>query len=264
MPFSPEDGAQLKIDIIEWHDGVEFLKKCTIVDLGVEMRDILTRGNILAEGAQGVMLDVRFGDYPYVTSSSTIAGGIFSGASIGLDQLGTIYAVIKPYPTKVGGGPFPSRILEGKIEEAFRECGGEFGASTGRPRFIGAPDFVQLRYALKLHEGYGKIQFIISKTDSFPDGVGEMPVIVKYKYKDGTASNELRFPLSDVVGVETQKCKSWKTSKGLKTYDSNQCFGLDLFINQLSNELFDIRDQYEIYMIGTGPAVGEYFFYPKV
>ncbi len=116
---------------------------------------------ILAEGAQGSMLDIEFGTYPFVTSSNTIAGGVCSGLGIAPSRVGDVYGITKAYCTRVGGGPFPTE-LEGEDGEALRRAGGEFGATTGRPRRCGWMDLVALRYACLLS---GVTKLILTKTD---------------------------------------------------------------------------------------------------
>ncbi|MHC4663143.1 MAG: adenylosuccinate synthase [Planctomycetota bacterium] len=114
------------------------------------LRDAISSGkNILLEGAQGIMLDVDFGTYPYVTSSNTVIGGAMTGTGISLRKIDRIVGLAKAYTTRVGGGPFPTE-LESEMGKHLREKGGEYGSTTGRPRRCGWIDFVALKYAIHL------------------------------------------------------------------------------------------------------------------
>jgi adenylosuccinate synthase len=134
--------------------------------------------NVLLEGAQGTMLDVDQGTYPYVTSSNPIAGGACVGAGIGPKDIDEILGVAKAYVTRVGSGPFPTEIL-GKLGDDLREKGGEYGATTGRPRRCGWFDGVVMRHASKVN---GLTQLAVTKLDVL-DGLDKLEVCVAYEYK---------------------------------------------------------------------------------
>jgi len=136
--------------------------------------------NILFEGAQGTLLDLTHGTYPFVTSSSTIAGGACSGAGIGPTMIDEAVGVAKcGYMTRVGGGPFPTKI-KGELAEQIRKTGGEFGATTGRPRDVGWMDLVALEYAARVNSLTG---LALTKLDVLR-GIPVIPVCVAYKYKN--------------------------------------------------------------------------------
>jgi len=134
----------------EWMDAVNYLKKFQIVDSEYELNKYLKTKNALAEGAQGTLLDVDFGAYPFVTSSSTICAGACTGLGLSPLKIGKVYGIFKAYCTRVGAGPFPTELLD-KTGEELRQRGCEFGATTGRPRRTGWLDIPALKYAIMLN-----------------------------------------------------------------------------------------------------------------
>jgi len=146
----------------EWFDGVELLRKQKLVDGEYAINDFLSNGkNVLAEGAQGAMLDIEFGTYPFVTSSHTSAAAACTGLGIAPSQIRDVIGITKAYCTRVGSGPFPTE-LTGDDGEALRKAGSEFGATTGRPRRCGWIDLVALNYTIMLS---GVTQLIVTKAD---------------------------------------------------------------------------------------------------
>ena len=146
----------------EWREGIEFLRSLSLVDGEYWLNDHLRQGKrTLAEGAQGSMLDIDFGTYPYVTSSNTVTAGVCSGLGIAPQLIGEVYGITKAYCTRVGSGPFPTELND-ETGEQLRQAGGEFGATTGRPRRCGWIDLPALRYAIMLN---GVTQLIMTKID---------------------------------------------------------------------------------------------------
>lgn len=146
----------------EWMEGIEYLKEFPLVDSEHEVNSILSEGKtILAEGAQGTMLDVDFGSYPFVTSSNTICAGACTGLGVAPKRIGEVYGIFKAYCTRVGSGPFPTE-LDNEIGAKIRELGHEFGAVTGRERRCGWIDLVALKYAVMIN---GVTQLIMMKSD---------------------------------------------------------------------------------------------------
>jgi adenylosuccinate synthase len=153
-----------------------------VVDGVAYINEALERGdNILAEGAQGTLLDVTYGSYPYVTSSSTIAGGACIGLGIGPGAVRSVTGVVKAYCTRVGGGPFPSELPDAEAN-ALREAGREFGVVTGRPRRCGWFDAVTARYAARLN---GLDRLIVTKLDVL-SGLDRVGLVTGYRHADGT------------------------------------------------------------------------------
>lgn len=181
-------------DITEWEqqffEAVAFLRELQIVNAEYWLDAHLKNGKkILAEGAQGSMLDIDFGTYPYVTSSNTIAAGVCNGLGVAPSTIGDVYGITKAYCTRVGSGPFPTE-LEDETGEALRKAGNEFGATTGRPRRCGWIDLVALKYAVMLS---GVTKLIVTKTDVL-DNFTPLKAAVAY-IADGTETAEMPYDL---------------------------------------------------------------------
>ena len=135
----------------KWMEGIDYLRQFNIVDCEHEVNGLLRDGKtILCEGAQGTMLDVDFGSYPFVTSSNTICAGACIGLGIGPNKVGNVYGIMKAYCTRVGSGPFPTELFD-ETGQAIRDLGHEYGAVTGRERRCGWIDLVQLRYSIMIN-----------------------------------------------------------------------------------------------------------------
>ena len=175
----------------EFFEALEFLKTLNVVNCEYFINKQLTAGKkILAEGAQGSMLDIDFGTFPFVTSSNTISAGVCTGLGVSPKQINEVMGVTKAYCTRVGGGPFPSE-LEDATGDELRKLGSEFGATTGRPRRCGWIDLVALRYACMLN---GVTQLIMTKADVL-DSFKELNVCTAYEI-DGKETQEVPFQMS--------------------------------------------------------------------
>jgi len=164
-------------ELAEWHAAVKRLKSYKIINAIYYLNEALQVGkNILAEGAQGAMLDIDFGTYPYVTSSNTVSAGVCNGLGVPPTAVDRVYGITKAYCTRVGSGPFPTE-LEGEVGEKIMKAGGEFGATTGRPRRCGWIDLVQLRYSCLIN---GVTDLIITKADVL-NGFDEIKAATKYE-----------------------------------------------------------------------------------
>ena len=170
---------------------------------------------VIFEGAQGVLLDVDFGTYPYVTSSNPATGGVLTGLGIGPKEIGQVLGVMKAYTTRVGEGPFPTE-LDGQAGESIREKGNEFGASTGRPRRCGWFDAVAARYAVRVA---GVQALAMTKFDVL-DGIETLPVCTEYRIDD---KNTDCFPANPFVLERAvpvyEEFSGWKSTAGAKLYD---------------------------------------------
>lgn len=152
-----------------------------IVDTEVELNEAIRDGkNVLFEGAQALMLDIDFGTYPFVTSSSPSTGGVCTGAGVPPTALQNLIGVSKAYTTRVGNGPFPSE-LDNELGEQIRKVGHEFGATTGRPRRTGWLDLVSLKHACMIN---GINNLVITKLDVLT-GINQVKIVTKYKTEDG-------------------------------------------------------------------------------
>ncbi len=162
-----------------WFEGVEYLKQFSFIDSEYYLNEALDNGKkVLAEGAQGSMLDVDFGSYPFVTSSNVIAAGVCSGLGIAPARIGKVYGIFKAYCTRVGTGPFPTELFD-EVGKALRQNGHEFGATTGRPRRCGWLDLPALKYAVMLN---GVTHLMMMKSDVMDD-FKTLKVAVAYDYK---------------------------------------------------------------------------------
>jgi adenylosuccinate synthase len=143
-------------------EGIETIKQFQLIDSENELNKYIREGrSILAEGAQGTLLDIDFGSYPFVTSSNTICAGACIGMGVAPNKIGEVYGIFKAYCTRVGSGPFPTELSD-ETGEAIRQAGREFGATTGRPRRCGWLDLVALKYAIMIN---GVTQLIMMKAD---------------------------------------------------------------------------------------------------
>ena len=178
-----------------WMEGIEYLKSFHIVDSEHEIGGILKAGKtILAEGAQGTMLDVDFGSYPFVTSSNTICAGACTGLGIGPNKIGEVFGIMKAYCTRVGAGPFPTELFD-ETEQKMRDIGHEYGALTGRGRRCGWIDLVALRYSIMVN---GVTQLIMMKSDVL-DTFPTIKACTAYKVNGVETRN---FPYDIEKGIE--------------------------------------------------------------
>ncbi|MFN8260879.1 MAG: adenylosuccinate synthase [Chitinophagales bacterium] len=189
----------------DWFDAVEKLKDFKQVESVYFINEALKKGKrILAEGAQGSMLDIDFGTYPFVTSSNTISAAVCTGLGISPKHIGDVIGITKAYCTRVGGGPFPSE-LENEVGEKLRKEGSEFGATTGRPRRCGWIDLPALNYACLIN---GVTKLIITKADIL-NAFDEFGVTTHYKY-DNKETKDLPYDMVNRTIVPTNiYFKSW-------------------------------------------------------
>lgn len=189
-----------------WMEGIKYLKQFKIVDSEHEINHFLReQKSILCEGAQGTMLDVDFGSYPFVTSSNTICAGACIGLGLGPNKIGNVYGIMKAYCTRVGSGPFPTELFD-EDGKKLRDIGHEYGAVTGRERRCGWVDLVQLRYSIMVN---GVTHLILMKSDVL-DQFKIIKACVGYELKDGTQTKELPYDLEGVKPIY-QELQGWHT-----------------------------------------------------
>lgn len=188
----------------EWFKAIEYLKKFKIVDSEYELNALLKTKKALAEGAQGTMLDVDFGAYPFVTSSSTICAGSCTGLGVAPSKVGKVFGVFKAYCTRVGSGPFPTELNDA-VGEELRQKGHEFGATTGRPRRTGWLDLAALKYAIMID---GATDLIMMKADVL-DTFDVIKVAVAYKV-DGKKTDRVPFDTYAKMEPVYKEFKGWK------------------------------------------------------
>lgn len=195
----------------EWFAGIEKLKEFNLIDSEYEIQRYMQEGKqVLAEGAQGSLLDIDFGSYPYVTSSNTICAGACTGLGIAPHRIGEVLGIFKAYCTRVGSGPFPTE-LEDATGEQLRKAGAEFGATTGRPRRCGWLDLVALKYSIMLN---GVTRLIMTKADVL-DQFDSINIATAYRV-NGQITEQLPFDISTPIEPIYKTFKGWKT-------DISQC-----------------------------------------
>jgi adenylosuccinate synthase len=190
----------------DWFEGVELLKTFKIADTEHMINDFLIDNkSVLAEGAQGTLLDIDFGSYPFVTSSNTIAAGACTGLGIAPNKIGEVFGIFKAYCTRVGMGPFPTELME-ETGEKLRKAGNEFGSTTGRPRRCGWLDLVALKYSVMLN---GVTQLIMMKADVL-DEFETIKICTGYEI-NGEVVEHFPFELDDTVKPVYTELPGWKT-----------------------------------------------------
>ncbi|MDR2627036.1 MAG: adenylosuccinate synthase [Dysgonamonadaceae bacterium] len=190
-----------------WFAGIECLKRFQLIDSEHYINQALRSGKrVLAEGAQGTMLDIDFGSYPFVTSSNTVCAGACTGLGVAPGKIGDVYGIFKAYCTRVGSGPFPTELLNEKGEE-MRRLGYEFGSVTGRPRRCGWVDLVALRYAVIIN---GVTKLIMMKSDV----LDQFPVInacVAYRI-NGKETKDFPYDVSEGAEPVWKEIPGWQTN----------------------------------------------------
>lgn len=190
-------------DEAEWMSTIEFLKKFNLIDCEYFVNEWLDEKPMLAEGAQGSLLDIDYGSYPYVTSSSTTIGGVCTGLGVAPSRVGHVYGIFKAYCTRVGSGPFPTELFD-ETGEKIREIGHEFGAVTGRPRRCGWLDLVALKYTVMID---GVTDLIMMKSDCL-DSFETIKVCTSYII-DGKETNQFPFDTECEITPVYTEFKGW-------------------------------------------------------
>ena len=190
----------------EWFEGIQLLKTFNIVDTEHMINQLLReKKSVLAEGAQGTLLDIDFGSYPFVTSSNTICAGACTGLGVAPNKIGEVLGIFKAYCTRVGMGPFPTELLD-ETGASLRKAGNEYGSTTGRPRRCGWLDLVALKYSVMLN---GVSQLIMMKADVL-DQFDTIKICVGYEI-DGKTIEHFPFELSDDVIPVYVELPGWRT-----------------------------------------------------
>ena len=227
----------------KWMEGIDYLRQFNIVDSEHEVNGLLRDGRtILCEGAQGTMLDVDFGSYPFVTSSNTICAGACIGLGIGPNKVGNVYGIMKAYCTRVGSGPFPTELFD-ETGQAIRGLGHEYGAVTGRERRCGWIDLVQLRYSIMIN---GVTKLIMMKSDVL-DSFDTIKACVAYELPDGTQTNNFPYDIEHVKPIY-RELSGWKTDMTQFTSEEQFPHAFKDYIKFLETEL-----ETPIEIISIGP-----------
>ena len=227
----------------KWMEGIDYLRQFNIVDSEHEVNGLLRDGKtILCEGAQGTMLDVDFGSYPFVTSSNTICAGACIGLGIGPNKVDNVYGIMKAYCTRVGSGPFPTELFD-ETGQAIRDLGHEYGAVTGRERRCGWIDLVQLRYSIMIN---GVTKLIMMKSDVL-DSFDTIKACVAYELPDGTQTNNFPYDIEHVKPIY-RELSGWKTDMTQFTSEEQFPHAFKDYIKFLETEL-----ETPIEIISIGP-----------
>jgi adenylosuccinate synthase len=235
------NGEELEGQFLE---AVDFLKQFNLIDSEYFLNQQLKAGHsILAEGAQGSLLDIDFGSYPFVTSSNTVTAGACTGLGVAPGHIGEVYGIFKAYSTRVGSGPFPTELMDEEGEKMRKE-GNEFGSTTGRPRRCGWIDLPALKYSIMIN---GVTQLLMMKADV----LGIFPTIkvcTKYQLRDGTITEFLPYELVNekITPVYTE-LEGWHVPLSGIT-EQTMPVQLSQYISFLEREL-----SVPITLVSTGP-----------
>ena len=216
----------------EWFEAIAYLKRFQLIDSEHVINNLLEEGkSVLAEGAQGTMLDVDFGSYPFVTSSNTICAGACTGLGVAPGNIGEVYGIFKAYCTRVGAGPFPTELFD-ETGEKLCALGHEFGAVTGRKRRCGWIDLVALKYAVMIN---GVSQLIMMKSDVL-DSFDTIKACVAYKI-NGEETDEFPFDICDGVEPVYVEIPGWKTDMTQMTSEDEVPEEFNAYVSFLEEEL---------------------------
>ena len=245
LKIYPPVDFELASEEAQWMEAVETIRQLQLVDGEYYVNDALAAGKrILAEGAQGSMLDIDYGTYPFVTSSNTITAGVCTGLGVSPQQIGEVIGISKAYCTRVGSGPFPTELFD-EMGEFLRKEGAEFGATTGRPRRCGWIDLPQLRYTIMVN---GVTQLAITKIDVL-NQLDEIKLAKSYEI-NGQETSQLPYDLCDENYHPVYSSHpGWQSSLDNITDYSEVPQNARNYISLLEEEL-----NVPISMVSTGPG----------
>jgi len=227
----------------DWFEGIECIKKFELIDSEhVVNNAIKAEKKVLAEGAQGTMLDVDFGSYPFVTSSNTICAGACTGLGIAPRNIGEVYGIFKAYCTRVGSGPFPTELFD-ETGDLMRKNGNEFGSVTARPRRCGWVDLVALKYAIMIN---GVTQLIMMKSDVM-DAFETIKACVAYKIND-VITEEFPYSIEGDIEPVYAELPGWQTDMTKMQSEDEFPEEFNAYLNFLEEEL-----EVPIKIVSVGP-----------
>lgn len=230
-----------------WLEGVEYLRGFHLTDTEIEINRYLKEGkNVLAEGAQGTMLDIDHGTYPFVSSSNTTSGGVCTGLGVGPTDIREVFGIFKAYSTRVGSGPFPVELFD-ETGDTLREVGHEYGAVTGRNRRCGWVDLVALKYAIMIN---GVTQLIMMKSDVMND-FETVKVATEYEV-GGERTAHFPYEIGDDLKPVYREFEGWKC-------DLRDCRSYDDFPAAFKTyvEFIERETGVPVKIISVGPDRGE-------
>ena len=216
----------------EWMEAIEYLKEFTFIDSEEVLNNYLKdEKTVLCEGAQGTMLDVDFGSYPFVTSSNTISAGACTGLGVAPNRIGEVFGIFKAYCTRVGEGPFPTELFD-EVGDKMCDLGHEYGAVTGRKRRCGWIDLVALRYAIMVN---GVTQLIMMKSDVL-DTFETIKACVAYNV-EGTEYSYMPYDITEGVTPVYVELPGWKTNMTGMTNENEFPEEFNAYVSFLEEEL---------------------------
>ena len=238
------DGVKFKVYEEQWFAALEKMKNIQIIDSEYFINQSLNSGkSLLAEGAQGTMLDVDFGTYPYVTSSNTVTAGVCTGLGIAPHRIGEVLGIFKAYCTRVGSGPFPTELLD-EYGQKLRDDGHEYGSTTGRPRRCGWLDLVALKYSIMIN---GVTKLYMMKADVLNE-FETIAVATKYKF-NGKQMDYVPFEASyEQLLPELENLNGWQTNINEIRNRANIPHALAAYVNFIEDQTGIPLD-----MISVGP-----------
>jgi adenylosuccinate synthase len=233
-----------------WFEGIEMLKKFPVANTEYLVNDLAGKGKrVLAEGAQGTMLDIDFGSYPFVTSSNTVSAGACTGLGVSPKLIGNIFGIFKAYCTRVGCGPFPTELID-ETGESLRNLGHEFGSTTGRPRRCGWLDVPAMKYSIMVN---GITSLFMTKADVM-SGFKTIKVCIAYKI-DGKICHELPFNNDAVIEPVYTELEGWNEEiTGIRSF-SELPGSLKKYIDFVENQT-----GVPVTMVSVGPDRKETIF----
>ena len=227
----------------EWMEATKTLLRFQLIDSEHVVNELIADNKrILAEGAQGTMLDIEFGSYPFVTSSNTVSAGVCTGLGVPPTQIGEVYGIMKAYCTRVGSGPFPTELFNEEGEE-MRKKGNEFGSTTGRARRCGWIDLVALKYAIMIN---GVTQLIMMKSDVL-DQFDVIKACVGYKI-DGEEYDYFPYEINANLEPMYVELPGWKTDMSKMQKESQFPQAFNDYLDFLEDEL-----EVPIRIVSVGP-----------
>lgn len=229
----------------KWFASIDRLRKLQFVNSAYFINQALKEGKkILAEGAQGSMLDIDYGTYPFVTSSNTITAGVCNGLGVAPQKIGDVIGITKAYCTRVGSGPFPTELHD-ETGEMIRKAGGEFGATTGRPRRCGWIDLPQLKYTLMIN---GVTKLVMTKADVLDD-FDKLSAGIAYKYQ-GASTDEVPYDMvTECPEPIYEEFQGWKQDLTKIRHYDNFPEALKKYIQAMEKHL-----ELDFYIISVGPG----------
>ena len=227
----------------DWFAGIEKMKEYKFIDSEQFINDYLNEGgSVLAEGAQGSLLDIDFGSYPFVTSSNTVCAGACTGLGIAPRRIGDVFGIFKAYCTRVGSGPFPTELFD-EDGQKLRDNGNEYGSVTGRPRRCGWIDLVSLRYTIMLN---GVTKLVMMKSDVL-DSFETIKACVAYKI-NGVETENLPYDISGDIEPVYIELPGWQTDMSKMQSENEFPEEFNNYITFLESEL-----EVPISIVSLGP-----------